>query len=143
MNGFETTGIYPVDRFKVHLSEDSDSDKPNAVETNLAFIPLMSPVNKKSHHSAIQGEVTTPQTAGVKFVPLQNLPHLSQLLKTPLPISSQSTSKVKTTGRVLTSADSLAELEEKERLKAEKEKQKVERVSAREEKKSGSMQPNN
>ena len=107
---------------------DSDiATTSNTLETNRAFTPLKSP--KKSKNQQVPLMLSEDETPGctVRLAVPQKPPQLSQLLKTANPVSSQPTTISKVAGQVLTSADSSVELEEKERLKAEEDKQKTER----------------
>jgi hypothetical protein len=61
---------------------------------------------------------------------------VSRFLRCPSPVNRQTTYRPKSCGRVLTSAESLSKIAEKERAKQEKQKKKVERMKAKEERRS-------
>ena len=137
INGFRTTGIYPVDRDKIQLPEQKLTPEDNSItkNSNLAFVPLFSPSRSKHpRHSFTQEDtLTTPispsESSSSSDVELnllapQKSSALSRLLKCPDPPSKLPKKYPKSSARVLTSSECLAELERKKKLKEDKEKQK-------------------
>ena len=137
INGFRTTGIYPVDRDKIQLPEQKLIPEDNSItkNSNLAFVPLFSPSRSKHPYPSLTQEdtLTTPispsESSSSSDVELnllapQKSSALSRLLKCPDPPSKLPKKYPKSSARVLTSSECLAELERKKKLKEDKEKQK-------------------
>ena len=148
--GFKITGVHPINRDVFAHVEDSSFVK----QSGLAFIPLYSPSPKRKvsdreryhevsqetndgthrHHTRLSEQsdplpsmsvwLQSPQTSGV-----------SRYLQCPSPLNRQINNDPKSCGRVLTSAENLAIMAEKEKAKQEKEKMKAERKKLREERK--------
>ena len=137
INGFRTTGIYPVDRDKIQLPEQKLTPEDNSVtkNSNLAFVPLFSPSRSRHpRHSFTQEDtITTPISPSesssssnieLNLLAPQKSSALSRLLRCPDPPSKLPKKYPKSSARVLTSSECLAELERKKKLKEDKEKQK-------------------
>ena len=134
INVFRTTGIYPVDRDKIQLPEQKLTPDDNSVtkNSNLAFVPLCSPSHSKASTSLLHArryhnytsESSSSSNIELNLLAPQKSSALSRLLKCPDPPSKLPKKYPKSSARVLTSSECLAELERKKKLKEDKEKQK-------------------
>ena len=151
ISAFKTTGVYPFSRevIKKVASTKFSSFEPESLpsKSGLAYIPLYSPA--RSHipqdmdqhnpdpielHSSSSEPDSDSSTNRDLYMPTQRPTVLNKLLKVPLPPSKQPTKCKKSSGRVLTSAECVRIMEEKEREKELKARQKEQRQREREEK---------
>ena len=154
VSSFKTTGICPFNRRASSLPDEEsycDSTKMESLaqRSGLAYIPLFSPAPPRS--SAVCSKETTlnkelsfsePDLSSpvIKppqqfFLPLRSATSISHCLKEPLKPSKIPTKRPKSSGRILTGAENLQQIEEKEFAKLEATKLKEEKKRLREEKK--------
>ena len=157
-SGFRITGICPFDKDVISLPEDEFEEfRPEALshQSGLAYIPLYSPAcQKRVRCRSPETSLCTPTSAtgcntsseysdqdSVNSVdtPANSLQYHSsrfcQLLQLPTLPSKIPTKHTKCSGRVLTSAENLLALEQKEQEKEQTKREKEERKLLREEKK--------
>ena len=155
ISAFKTTGVYPLSRqvIKKVVGENFSSFQPESLpsKSGLAYIPLYSPVRPRipretqnadqlnpdafeSHSSSEEDPESDSSVKRCVYMPMKRTTAINRFLKTPLPPSKQPTRHEKSSGRVLTSAECVRIMEEKEKAKELKEKQKEQKRRAREEK---------
>ena len=150
--GFRVTGIHPFNREAFAHVEES----PLVKQSGLAFIPFYSSSSRchrlqkipgvchetandsDGHHTVRDNTPSDPSDSlaadPVRLQSLQNS-YVSKFLQFPSPFTKQMKYHPKCCGRVLTSAENLAFIAEKEKAKNEKERLKAERKKLKEEKK--------
>ena len=154
--GFRVTGIHPLNRHA--LSSRTFEAEKLSQETGLSFLPMHSPISRPSS-KPVPDEFTEEEISLFerryeegydlahdaqynmwlsRYHPesaMQPLPlsssTVSSFLNYPSPPTRAETFKPKSCGRVLTSAENLVIVKEKERKKEEKERKKIEREEAR------------
>ena len=146
--GFKITGVHPINRDVFAHVEESSLVK----QSGLAFIPLYSPSPKRKvcdcgrfhdvsqetndgthrHYTRLFSEQSDPPPSMSVWLQSSQTSGVSRYLQCPSPLNRQINYHPKSCGRVLTSAENLAE---KEKAKQEKEKMKAERKKLREERK--------
>ena len=152
ISAFRTTGVYPFSRkvIKKVAGAQFSSFQPESLpsKSGLAYIPLYSPARPCSTRDKAQSnpDPAVPHSSSGEepdldssvdksfYKPIQRPPVLNKFLKVPLPPSQQPTKREKPSGRVLTSAECMRNMEEKEEEKRLKARLKEERQQAREEK---------
>ena len=130
--GFETTGIYPLDRSKLLPNSLSDESFNNDA---LPFLPMLTPSRSsvlRSPNSTKHGE-SPDVNAHLCYTYGNNRRTLAQLLNCPKPVHTIPLQKVKPkpSARVITGAEFLRQLDEKEQKKAEEAFRKEERKHLR------------
>ena len=156
--GFRVTGVYPLNRNAISLP--SVEPESLSRETGIPFLPMCSPFSKRTSKAVamefteeeealfetryengydIEGDARYSQwlakfhpeaVTTVKLLQCKSTA-VSSFLRYPSPPAKSETFKPKPCGRVLTSAENILQLEEKERKKKEKERAKQEREQAR------------
>lgn len=147
--GFRVTGVHPINRDIFAQIEES----PLVKQSGLAFIPFYSSSPRRNYRERIpdmriqttddsDGSPTQlvtdhPDSPAANPVWLQSpqTTAVSKYLQYPSPFTQQIKYHSKSCGRVLTSAENLALIADKEKAKNEKERLKAERKKLKEEKK--------
>ena len=154
ISSFRTTGIYPFSRKVVDnlAREKFSSFKPESLpdKSGLAYIPLYSPARPRTCRDVAQQDSAMKQfnlsvssdldgspvsVCSCSYVQMERTTAINKFLKAPVAPNKQPTKYVKSSGRVLTSAECIKEMEDKERMKQEKAQLKEQKQKAREEKK--------
>ena len=152
ISAFKTTGVYPFSRKVVDkvVSEKFSSFKPESLpdKSGLAYIPLYSLARPRTMQETAQlssaecpgsadcGESSDVDTSvdKISYSQAKRSTAINKFLNPPLLASEQPTKHVKSSGRVLTSAECIKNMEEKEQAKQQKAQQKEQKKKAREEK---------
>ena len=146
MAGFRTTGIFPFNRNAIELPGDAVQNLSEI--TGIAYIPLYSPTKRcippqdvstdKVEDSMLYEEDchVSHACSPEQYRPMKRNTTMSYFLPTPTPTAAKGSVLSKNrSSRVLTSAENLKRLEEKEREKERKAQEKEERSRKRESKK--------
>lgn len=156
--GFRVTGVFPLNKDAIHLPEDQfmepefQSMSSLVDSAGISYIPLYSSSPLESipeaendaedsfysysdYSSTCNAKSMTKQPPATPAKPLPCISSFGQLLVLPPMLSKEPTKHGKSCGRVLTSQESLAQMEEKERKKIEAASLKEERRIQREQKK--------
>ena len=133
ISAFKTTGVYPFSRKVIQKVASTKflSFEPKLLpsKSGLAYISLYSPVrpcipqDKDQHnsdplelHSSSEKEPYSDSSVSrCLYMPTQRPTVLNKFLKVPLPLNKQLTKREKSSGRVLTSAECIRVMEEKEK----------------------------
>ena len=152
ISAFKSTGVYPFSRkvIKKVASTKFSSFEPESLpsKSGLAYIPLYSPARPRiprdiDQHNPDPSELSSSSEEDPDsdssanrclYMPTQRTTAINKFLKAPLPPNKQPTKREKSSGRVLTSAECMKIMEEKEKEKELKARQKEQRQRAREEK---------
>jgi hypothetical protein len=127
--GFRTCGVCPLDPSVFEVpTKDDDAENSATSECGLPFIPFLTPVKK---NCKVATEVNNESESEVYTYPKES--GLLKFFHVPPPPSKSIPSKLPTS-KCLTSVEHLHMVEEKERLKREKAKEKEDRRLQREEK---------
>ena len=121
-SGFETTGVFPVNKAAIKLPITS----PNHPQPVTTKPPIYTP--RKCYSSCESLDETVHRTAGYRT-------SLSKYLDYPSPPPRRAGVTVETSARVLTSKENIQALEEKKRKKAEQEEEKRKRAEERRQRK--------
>ena len=157
LNGFKVTGAYPVNRYAIRLPNESSQPtfRPEdlAKESGLAYIPLYSPYkcttsNSNTSHSASCDSTIershsednlsighlNSSSSGNCLLPTRKASICSVQLNTPVAPSKLPTKRIKSCGQVLTSAEFIEKMQEDEKAKQEKAREKEEKKLQRSQK---------
>lgn len=147
VSSFKTTGICPFNRSACTI-RDEESSSANmeslAERSGLAYIPLFSPAPPRSYTvssnetpliskelSFSEPDLSSPVIKLPHdqqfFLPLRSATSISHCLNQPLKPSKLPTKHPKSSGRILTGAENLQKIEEKELAKSEAAKLKEEK----------------
>ena len=146
MAGFRTTGIYPFNRNAIELPGDTLQNLSEI--SGIAYIPLYSPAKHRIPRQDLSIEkeedaqmcdkgfdVSHYACSPEQYRPLMKHTAMSSFLPTPTPTPAKAPAPSKNRcSRVLTSAENLKRIEEKEREKERKAQEKEERARKRESK---------
>ena len=128
MSGFKTTGVYPPDRNALVLPTDPEN---LASKSGLSYIPLFTPAKSSIPPTCSNAEFHDDDA----YLPTEKHASLTDFLDSPsYPIRRTVNTDHTKSLRVLTSAENLHRIEEKEKEKEEKQKLKEERARRRAEK---------
>ncbi len=132
--GFETTGVYPVDRNKVMPTEYQDEDvDTNSDDEGLLFIPMLIPSKKQKGYDPRRNSID--RDVDINYTYSTDKKALQDFFKVPEALHKMPKIKPKSSSRVLTSAEYMKQVEEKEIKKAQEGYRKEERKYMRELKK--------
>ena len=151
LNGFKVTGAYPVNRYAIRLPNESSQPtfRPEdlAKESGLAYIPLYSPYKctTTSHSASCDIERShskdnlsighlNSSSSGNCLLPTRKASICSVQLNTPVAPSKLPTKRIKSCGQVLTSAEFIEKMQEDEKAKQEKAREKEEKKLQRSQK---------
>ena len=124
MSGFQTTGVWPPNRNAIILPTDPSN---LAAKSGVAYIPLFTPAKRRlSSSCSLDSPVPDAYVPAGKHAPLAGLLDSPDYQHRPTVTRTNSI-------RVLTSAENLQRIEEKEQEKQAKIKEKEERLRRREE----------